>query len=140
MNPLQLLIASADRRLLRSVVALFDPECAVRTAATGLECVRRLRDTPPDLLVLVPPILWGSEAGVLAVMGYYQALHTVPVLVFPDPAAPGPAIAQFVPRGTGHSARIARVVGRLCRGFRHHYCLSEAAPAAAPATAGNYLV
>ena len=130
MNQLQLLVASADRGLLRSVVALFDPECAVRTATTGLECVRELRDAPPDLLALVPPILWGGEAGVVAVMGDDPALHAVPILVFPDPTTAGPVIAQFVPRVTGHSARIARVVGGLCRCFRHHYCLSETAPAA----------
>jgi hypothetical protein len=133
-NSLRLLIASADRRLLRSVVALFDPDCAVRTATSGIECVRQLRDGPPDLLVLVPPVLWGGEAGVVAVMGDDPALHAVPILVFPDPAADGPSIAQFVPRATGHSARVAHVVGRLCRCFRHHYCLTEAAPApAAPA-------
>ena len=63
MPPLQLLVASADRRLLRSVIALFDAECAVRTAESGLECVQKFRDGPPDLLVLVPPILWGSETG-----------------------------------------------------------------------------
>lgn len=131
MNQLQLLVAAADRRLLRSVVALFDPDCTVRTATTGLECVRMLRDAPPDLLVLVPPILWGGEAGVVAVMGDDPALHPVPILVFPDPAAAGQAIAQFVPRAAGHSARIARVVGGLCRCFRNHYCLSETAPAAA---------
>ena len=139
MNHLQRLVASADRRLLRSVVALFDPECEVRTATSGLECVRKLRDAPPDLLVLVPPILWGSEAGVMAVMGDDPALDRIPVLVFPDPADPGPSVAQFVSRATGHSARIAHVVGRLCRCFRHHYCLGETAPAAARAAAGDRL-
>jgi hypothetical protein len=58
--------------------------------------------------------------------------------VFPDPAADGPSIAQFVPRGTGHSARVANVVGRLCRCFRHHYCLTEATPAAAQMSGGAW--
>src|SRR5256885_3813721 len=102
MIPLRLLVASADRRLLRTVVALFDPECEVHTAGSGLECVQKLRDGPPDLLVLVPPILWGGQAGVVAVMGDDPALHRVPILVFPDPAGPGPAIARFIPRETGH--------------------------------------
>ena len=130
MNPLRLLIASADRRLLRTVVALFDPECEVRTAGTGLECVRKLRDGPPDLLVLVPPILWGGEAGVVAVMADDPALHRVPILVLPDPVGPDPAMAQFVPRQTGRSAPVTRVVGRLCRCFRHHYCLTGIVPPA----------
>jgi hypothetical protein len=64
-------------------------------------------------------------------MGDDPALHAVPTLVFPDPAADGPLVAQFVPRGTGHSARVANVVGRLCRCFRHHYCLTEVTPAPA---------
>ena len=131
MLPLRLLVASADRRLLRTVVALFDPECEVRTAGTGLECIQKLRDGPPDLLVLVPPILWGGEAGVVAVMADDPALNRVPVLVLPDPAGPDAAVAQFVPRRTGHSASVARVVGRMCRCFRHHYCLTAGAPAAA---------
>jgi hypothetical protein len=130
-NPFRLLIASADRRLLRSVVALFDPDCEVRTAATGLECVRKLRDGPPDLLVLVPPILWGGDAGVVAVMADDPALYRVPVLVLPDRAGPDPAVAQFVPRATGHSASVARVVGRMCRCFRHHQCLAGIASLAA---------
>jgi hypothetical protein len=131
MHPLRLLVASADRRLLRSVVALFDHECEVRAAGTGLECVQKLRDGPPDLLVLVPPLLWGNEAGVVAIMDDDPALHQVPVLVFPNPIDPGPAVAQFVPRETGHSPRVARVVGRLCRCFRHHYCLTAGDPRAA---------
>src|SRR5256885_16799972 len=126
MIPLRLLVASADRRLLRTVVALFDPECEVHTAGSGLECVRKLRDGPPDLLVLVPPILWGGEAGVVAVMADDPALYRVPVLVLPDPAGPDPPGARFDPRQPGHSARGAPLPGRGGRGFRPPHCLTTA--------------
>jgi carbon storage regulator CsrA len=40
----------------------------VATATTGLECMKRLRDCVPDVLVLEPEILWGGGDGVLALM------------------------------------------------------------------------
>jgi DNA-binding response OmpR family regulator len=33
----------------------------------GLECVRRLRSSPPDLLILEAPLHWGGSDGVLEV-------------------------------------------------------------------------
>ena len=40
----------------------------VTTASTGLECLERLRDFVPDVLVLDPELLWGGGDGVLAVI------------------------------------------------------------------------
>ena len=135
MNQVHLLIAAPDARLLRAVAALFDSDCEVRTARTGLDCVRQLRAKPPDLLVLVPPLLWGSEAGVVAVLDDDSALHRVPVLVFADPAGDDPTVAQYVPREVGRAPRVARVVARLCRCVREHYHLTPAP--GAPARVGH---
>jgi CheY-like chemotaxis protein len=51
------------------------------TTLSGLECVSRLRERVPDVLVLEPQLLWGGGAGVLAIMGEVPQLATVPVMV-----------------------------------------------------------
>ena len=40
----------------------------VDTATTGLECLEKLREFAPDVLVLEPDLLWGGGDGVLAVI------------------------------------------------------------------------
>jgi DNA-binding response OmpR family regulator len=49
--------------------------------ASGLECVGRLREAAPDVLVLEPQLPWGGGEGVLAIMGEISALAKVPVMV-----------------------------------------------------------
>lgn len=51
------------------------------TAASGLECISRLRERLPDVLVLEPHMLWGGGDGVLAIMGEDPDLAIVPVMV-----------------------------------------------------------
>jgi len=51
------------------------------TAVSGLECVARLRECVPDVLVLEPQLLWGGGDGVLAMMCEVPQLVTVPVMV-----------------------------------------------------------
>jgi DNA-binding response OmpR family regulator len=50
-------------------------------ATSGLECVARMREQQPDVLVLEPQLPWGGGAGVLAIMGEHPRLATVPVMV-----------------------------------------------------------
>jgi DNA-binding response OmpR family regulator len=50
-------------------------------ALTGLECVSRLRERRPDVLVIEPLLPWGGGDGVLAVMGENPDLVTVLVIV-----------------------------------------------------------
>jgi DNA-binding response OmpR family regulator len=50
-------------------------------AASGLECVARLRERVPDVLVLEPHMPWGGGDGVLATMGEVPHLATVPVMI-----------------------------------------------------------
>jgi hypothetical protein len=132
-NPVRLLIAAPDARLLRAVAAVLDADCQVRTARTGLDCVRQLRAAPPDLLALVPPLLWGSESGVVSVVEDDPALRRVSVLVFADPAGADASVAQFVPRDAGSDPRVGRIVTRLCRCVREQY---HRAPAGATTRAG----
>jgi response regulator RpfG family c-di-GMP phosphodiesterase len=51
------------------------------TAVNGLECIARLRECVPDVLVLEPRMSWGGGDGVLAIMGEVPQLATVPVMV-----------------------------------------------------------
>ncbi len=53
----------------------------VVTALSGLECVSRLRERVPDVLVLEPQLPWGGGDGVLAMMGEDPDLAIVPVMI-----------------------------------------------------------
>ena len=68
----------------------------VVVARTGLECVARLRERVPDVLVLEPQLPWGGGEGVLAIMG------EVPELA--DGSRDG---AYLVPRSSGPGRRVA---------------------------------
>lgn len=51
------------------------------TAASGLECLARLRECETDVLVLEPLLPWGGGDGILALMGEDPDLAVIPVMV-----------------------------------------------------------
>ena len=53
----------------------------LETAVSGLECIARLRECVPDVLVLEPQMPWGGGDGILAMMGEIPQLATVPVMI-----------------------------------------------------------
>jgi carbon storage regulator CsrA len=53
----------------------------VVTATGGVECIERLRECVPDVLVLEPSIPWGGGDGVLAEMHEELDLPSVPVII-----------------------------------------------------------
>jgi DNA-binding response OmpR family regulator len=69
----------------------------VEWASSGLECVSRLRERAPDVLVLEPQLPWGGGDGVLAMMGEDPNLAIVPVMVLTSCRNPHTlkAIARF---------------------------------------------
>jgi DNA-binding response OmpR family regulator len=78
----RVLIADTDKYLLESYRAhLRRDEFDVVTATGGVECVEKLREWIPDLLVLEPSIPWGGGDGVLAMMHEESDVPLVPVLV-----------------------------------------------------------
>ena len=113
MNHFRILIATTETRLVRSLVTLLEDDCEVVAAQNGLDCVNKLRAAPPDLLVLIPPLLWGSEAGVLAVMREDPELERVPVLFLADSDA-----FQATAESDDPPAGLARVITRLCKWAR----------------------
>jgi DNA-binding response OmpR family regulator len=52
----------------------------VTTANGGVECVEKLRDYAPDVLVLEPSIPWGGGDGVLALIREESDVPQVPVI------------------------------------------------------------
>ncbi len=80
--PVRVLIADPDEYLLDSYRGYLEQHgFAVLTATTGLECVQRLRDSGPDVLVLEPSIPWGWGDGVLAMMHEESDVPSLPVIV-----------------------------------------------------------
>jgi DNA-binding response OmpR family regulator len=53
----------------------------VVTASSGVQCIARLRERAPDVLVLEPQLPWGGGDGVLAMMCGIPALAAIPVMV-----------------------------------------------------------
>jgi len=92
------------------------------TAVSGLECVARLRERVPDVLVLEPHMPWGGGDGVLAVMGEVPHLATVPVMVLTSCRDPHvlDRVARF-PISDYHLKPLApdRLVGRLRTVLNH---------------------
>jgi DNA-binding response OmpR family regulator len=66
---INVLIADPDEYLLVSYGEyLRRVGITVVTATTGLECMERLRDSIPDVLIIEPMLPWGGGDGVLALM------------------------------------------------------------------------
>lgn len=81
----QLLIADADHQLSDLYQKYFTARgYSVRIASGGVECLKALRDTPPDVLVLDAELKWGGADGVLAVMDEEDGLSTIPVVLLND--------------------------------------------------------
>ncbi len=86
---IRVLIADPDHHLLAEYLAYSRQGFEVITTRNGLECVERLREQAPDVLVLEPELPWGGGDGVLAMMHDELDLADVPVMVLSscrDPA------------------------------------------------------
>jgi len=68
----------------------------VETASGGVECVEKLREFAPHVLVLEPSLPWGSGAGVLARMHEDRDVPLVPVIVVTY-ADNCPSLSHLVP-------------------------------------------
>lgn len=58
----------------------------VEVASDGLDCLQKLRDCPPDLVVLDFELLWGGGDGVVALM--QEEVCTPPILLVTKRAQP----------------------------------------------------
>jgi hypothetical protein len=90
MPALRVLVTTTDPAQRRTAVATFEGAgCEVR-AADGADCVEQARVWAPDLLVVLPPLLWVSVAGLLAVLHDDPDTRHVPVLILTQPLHEGP--------------------------------------------------
>lgn len=78
----RILIADPDRFLLACYSRhLRERGASVSTATTGLECVAKLREAVPDVLILDPSLPWGGGDGVLGVVHEEPALRPAVVMI-----------------------------------------------------------
>jgi DNA-binding response OmpR family regulator len=78
----RILIAGPSRFVLGSYAKYLGERGAiVSTATTGLECIARLRDAVPNVLVLEPTLPWGGGDGVLALINDEPALRPSVVMI-----------------------------------------------------------
>jgi adenylate cyclase len=81
-KPIRVLMADPDESLQPLYRGYLTQEgFEVIGAWSALDCVARLRERVPDVLVLEPRLPWGGGDGVLAMMGEDANLATIPVMV-----------------------------------------------------------
>lgn len=79
--PVRVLIADPDEYLVDSYRTCLEQHgFEVLVATNGLECVERLRNSAPDVLVLEPALPWGGGDGVLAMMREEPDVPRIPVI------------------------------------------------------------
>ena len=97
-----LLIADSDAFVLERGFRYFtDRGYQVETASDALQCLRRLRELPPDVLVLQRELLWGGGDGVLAWLREDSPRWPRTVVLTTDDRAEEPLhspIKAFLPR------------------------------------------
>jgi DNA-binding response OmpR family regulator len=116
-KPIRVLMADPDESLQPAYrESLMQEGFELVTAVSGLECVARLRERVPDVLVLEPQLPWGGGEGVLAIMGEVPQLANVPVMILTSCRDPRllEAVARF-PVGDYQLKPLApdRLAGRL---------------------------
>ncbi|WP_425400183.1 carbon storage regulator [Aeoliella sp.] len=85
MEGVRVLLADADISLARCYAAhLSLLGFEVTTAGNGVECIARLREQRPHLVVLDVGLLWGRAEGVLALMVEQIDVPEIPVIVTYD--------------------------------------------------------
>jgi len=112
----RILLATADDDIRVGARALLeDCGCEVVAASGGVDCLGLLRAVVPDAVVLVPPLFWGGEEGVLAVLQSESRFREVVALVFtgPDDHRLPPVAFRFLPGIAPLEAQLERLTGRL---------------------------
>lgn len=87
------LLASAYRAFL--LAEGYETDCVTN----GLDCLDRLRNRPPQALIVDADLPWGSGAGVLEVMSQDASIANVPVVILTarPTALPWPAPGRRAP-------------------------------------------
>jgi CheY-like chemotaxis protein len=84
-----LLLADRDPLLVADYCHILERRSfEVHTAVDGLECLAKLQDVRPDVLLLEHDLLWGGSEGVLALIGTELSIPDVPVVLIGGEAMP----------------------------------------------------
>ncbi|MGF1579014.1 MAG: response regulator [Gemmataceae bacterium] len=103
-----LLIAEADHDLCGLYQRYFTLQgYSVETVHDGLECVGRLSEIRPDLLILGWELLWGGGEGVLGYMFHDERLKPIPVILLTTTLTPQLSEA--------YTDLVAQVYSKPCR-------------------------
>lgn len=78
---IRVLFADPDEFLLVIYREFLRDDFEVFTARDGVECLARLRDCTPDVLVLEPNLPWGGDDHVLALKQESIELARIPVMI-----------------------------------------------------------
>ena len=120
---IRVLIADPDESLLAEYQEHSRDDFDVVTAPNGLECVDRLREQVPDVLVLEPQLPWGGGDGVLAMMHNVLDLAAVPVMLLTSCSDPSvlDGVSRF-PISDYHPKPLspAQLVRRVHTLLEHH--------------------
>ena len=78
----RILIATSDREALDVYRRFFcGTGCRVDVASDGITCLEKLRQSPPDTLIIENMLPWGGAAGVLAELRRTSSLDGIYVVV-----------------------------------------------------------
>jgi DNA-binding response OmpR family regulator len=111
-----LLIADGDAAL-RALFDVYLTECGyeVGTASDGVDCLEKLRRSPPNVLVLDRGLAWGGGDGVLAWLREERAASGLPVVLTvaagrpADVEDPRPPVVRLLRKPFGLTTLLAAV-------------------------------
>jgi CheY-like chemotaxis protein len=116
--PVKVLVAFTNERwveVLREF--LRERDCEVETVAQGVDCLPKLRQFLPDVLVLDRDLPWGGGDGVLACMRDDAHTATIPVVVMDGagqaPLAVEPPVVDCVRRPVHLDALLAAIFSAI---------------------------
>ena len=88
----------------------------VETSSDGLDCLRKLRQRTPAVLILDLELHWGGGDGVLAWLREENPMHGIPVIVTATAGCPEdlaefiePPVVRFLPKPFALTALLASV-------------------------------
>ena len=113
----RLLIADRDAELCQVFRRFFTERgYEVEASADGLDCLAKLRQVTPAVLVLDLALLWGGGDGVLAWLREESPAPTIPVLLTATAAAPPemaecnePPVVDYLPKPFALTALLEKV-------------------------------
>jgi DNA-binding NtrC family response regulator len=98
----------------------------VETASDGLDCLKKLRQLQPAVLVLDLELRWGGGDGVVACMRQEHVQPTVPVILTATAGSPPPVaeppVVKFLPKPFPMTTLLDSVRAAIAQKGREELC------------------